>query len=71
MFGHFTTLCMKGLTQEVVIIELEETSSVLFKWFNNNYMKVNKSHLLISEKKLSQVLTITASSLKIYMNSSG
>ena len=42
-----------GLTQELVINELEETSSILFKWFNNNYMKVNskKSHPLMSGNK--------------------
>ena len=28
-------------TQELVINELEKTFSILFKWFNNNYMKVN------------------------------
>ena len=42
-----------NLTQELVINDLEETSSILLKWFNNNYMKVNsdKSHLLRSGNK--------------------
>ena len=33
-----------------VVNNLEHSSSILFKWFNNNYMKVNtgKSHLLVS-----------------------
>ena len=42
-----------GLTQKLVINELEETSSILFTWFYNNYMKVNsdKSHLIMSGNK--------------------
>ena len=42
-----------GLTQELVINNLEESSSILFKWFNNNYMKVNsdKSHFKMSGNK--------------------
>ena len=37
------------------ISELEETYSILFKWFNNNYVKVNngKSHLLMTGNKAS------------------
>ena len=35
---------------ESVVNNLEHSSSILFKWLNNNYMKVNtgKSHLLVS-----------------------
>ena len=35
---------------ESVVNNLEHLSSILFKWLNNNYMKVNtdKSHLLVS-----------------------
>ena len=35
---------------EFVVNNLEHSSSVLFKWLNDNYMKVNtgKSHLLVS-----------------------
>ena len=35
---------------EFVVNNLEQSSSILFKWLNNNYMKVNtgKSHLLVS-----------------------
>ena len=42
-----------NLTQELVINELEKTFPILFKRFNNNYMKVNsdKSQLLTSENK--------------------
>ena len=34
-------------------MNMEELSSILFKWFNKNYMKVNsdKSHLLMSGNK--------------------
>ena len=48
-----TTPYNGNLTQELVINELEETSSILFKWFNNNFMKVNsdKSHLVMSGNK--------------------
>ena len=33
-----------------VVNNLEQLSSILFKWLNDNYMKVNtdKSHLLVS-----------------------
>ena len=66
-YADDTTLYNANLTQKLVINELEETSSILFKWFSNNYMKVNcdTSHSLMSGKKLSQILTITASGLKI------
>ena len=39
-----------GKSAEIVVINLEQSSTVLFKWLNNNYMKVNtgKSHLLLS-----------------------
>ena len=35
---------------EFVVNNLEHSSSILYKWLNNNYMKVNagKSHLLVS-----------------------
>ena len=35
---------------ESVVNNLEHSLSILFKWFNDNYMKVNagKSHLLVS-----------------------
>ena len=53
-YTNNTTLYNANLTQELVINDLEETSSILFKWFNNNYMKENsdKSHLLMSENKV-------------------
>ena len=48
-----TTPYNTNLTQELGNNELEQTSSILFKWFNNNYMKVNsdKSHLVMSRNK--------------------
>ena len=41
---------------ESVVNNLENSSSILFKWLNNNYMKVNtgKSHLLVSENVISK-----------------
>ena len=38
-----TTHYNPNLTQELVIIKLEESSSILSKWFNNTYMKVNSA----------------------------
>ena len=40
-------------THELIINELEETSSILFKWFNNNYVILNgdKSDFLMSGNK--------------------
>lgn len=48
-----TTSSNDNVTQQLVINEFEGTFSVLFKWFNNNYTKVNnnKSHFLISRNK--------------------
>ena len=42
-----------GKNHEVVIETLEQSSTILFKWLKNNYMKVNmdKSHLLLSGNK--------------------
>ena len=39
-----------GENIEFVVNNLEQSSSILFKWLNDNYMKVNtdKSHLLVS-----------------------
>ena len=44
-----TSYCA-GKSAEFVVNNLEHSSTILFKWLNNNYMKVNtgKSHLLIS-----------------------
>ena len=38
---------------ECIVNNLEHSSSSLFKWLNDNYMKVNtgKSHLLVSRNK--------------------
>ena len=38
-----------GKSAESVVSNLEQSSTILFKWLNNNYMKVNtgKSHLLL------------------------
>ena len=39
-----------GKSDDFAVNNLEQSSPVLFEWFNNNYMKVNtgKSHLLLS-----------------------
>ena len=39
-----------GKSTEFVVNNLEQSSTILFEWLNNNYMKVNtgKSHLLLS-----------------------
>ena len=39
-----------GKSAEFVVNNLEQSSTILFKWLNNNYVKVNtgKSHLLLS-----------------------
>ena len=52
-----TTPCNANLTQELIINKLEEPSFILFKWFNNNFMKGNsvKSYILMSENKKSSV----------------
>ena len=45
-----TTSYYPGKSAEFVVNNLvEQSSTILFEWFNNNYMKVNtgKSHLLL------------------------
>ena len=44
-----TPYCV-GKSAEFVVNNLEQSSTILFEWLNNNYMKVNtgKSHLLLS-----------------------
>ena len=41
---------VRGKSAEFVVINLEQSSAILFEWLKNNYMKVNtgKSHLLLS-----------------------
>ena len=45
-----STPCNADKNIEFVVNNLEQSSSILFKWLNDNYMKVNtdKSHLLVS-----------------------
>ena len=56
-----------------VISALETTSSWLFRWFNNNFMKVNsdKSHFAMSYKEPSKVmfdgLSIASNKLKVFL----
>ena len=44
-----TTYCA-GKSAEFVVSNLEQSSTILFEWLNNNYIKVNtgNSHLLLS-----------------------
>ena len=43
---------------EFVVNNLEKSSSFLFKWFKDNYMKVNtgKSHLLVSRNVMQCII---------------
>ena len=45
-----TTPYCRGKRTEFVAINLEQPSTILLEWFNNNYMKLYtcKSHLLLS-----------------------
>ena len=49
-FADDTTIYMVNEKKESVITALETSSSLLFGWFNNNFMKANsdKSHLIMS-----------------------
>ena len=40
---------VRGKSAEFVVINLEQSSAILFEWLKNNYMKVNtaKIHLLL------------------------
>ena len=46
----YSTAYCAGKSAKFVVNNLEQSSTILFKWFNNNYTKVNtgKSHLLLS-----------------------
>ena len=54
-----TTIYTTEKNKESVIAALETSSAILFKWFNNNFMKANndKSHLLMSCKEQSSAIT--------------
>ena len=56
-YADNTTPWNASLTQELIINKLEELSSIDFKRFNNNFMKVNSdnSHILMSRNKKSFV----------------
>ena len=45
-----TTPYCAGKSAEFVANNLEQSSTILFEWFNNNYLKVNtgKGHILLS-----------------------
>ena len=54
-YANDTTIYMVNEKNESVISALETSSSLLFGWFNNNFMKANsdKSHLIMSCTKAS------------------
>ena len=49
-YADNSTRYCAGRSAEFVVNNLEQSSTILFKWLNNNYMKVNtgKSHLLLT-----------------------
>ena len=49
-YADDSTLYCAGKSTEFVVNNLEQSSTIHFKWLTNNYMKVNtgKSHLLLS-----------------------
>ena len=49
-YADDSTPCNADKNVESVVINLKYSSSILFKWLNDNYMKMNtcKSHLLVS-----------------------
>ena len=49
-YADDTTPYCASKNAEFVVNNLEQSSTILFEWFNNKYMKVNtgKSHLLLS-----------------------
>ena len=67
-YADDTTPYNVNFIQEQVINKLEESCLILFKWFNNNYLK-EKSHVLISVNKVAIAnIANTASNLKMYMS---
>ena len=67
-YADDTTPYNANFIQEQVINKLEESSLILFKWFNNNYLK-EKSHVLISVNKVAIAnIANTVSNLKMYMS---
>ena len=54
-----TTPCCAGKRAKFVVNNLEQSSTILFEWLNNNYMKVNtvKSDLLISGNSVAMTTT--------------
>ena len=49
-FADDSTPYRAGKSTEFVVSNLEQSSTIIFEWLNNNSMKINngKSHLLIS-----------------------
>ena len=67
-YADDTTPYNTNFIQEQVINKLAKSSLILFKWFNNNYLK-EKSHVLISVNKVAIAnIANTVSNLKMYMS---
>ena len=70
-YADDTTPYYANSTKELIITKLEESFSILFKWFNNDYMKVNigKSHPLMFGNKnaIAHAIAITTSSSNRYV----
>ena len=66
-YADATTPYYANSTKELIITKLEESFSILFNLFNNDYMKVNidKSHPLMFGNK--NAIAITASSSNRYV----
>ena len=66
-YADDTTPYYANSTKELIITKLEESFSILFNLFNNDYMKVNidKSHPLMFGNK--NAIAITASSSNRYV----
>ena len=66
-YADDTTPYYASSTKELIITKLEESFSILFKWFNNDYMKVNidKSHPVMFGNK--NAIAITTSSSNRYV----
>ena len=49
-YANDSTPYCAGKSAEFVVNNLEQSSTILFDWLNNNYMKINtgKGHLLLS-----------------------
>ena len=59
MFDHFTTLCMKGLTNNIsnLVENLEDSASFILKWFANTQMEGHATECHVSLSTDETVIT--------------